>query len=274
MARSPAPCGGNRLVRITNGCNLTFTVRETSPAGAHRCSWPSPDFVAGWSSPAVQTIAAGDGNVLRVEEAQSAPVTGYFFWVDRQESSKGPYPRRRFMERAHQEHEDPAGMPDVYTELREVACRYLSRERKGHTLQPTALVHEAFLRLRQHKAAQGMDRGELMRLAARTMRHVLVDHARRRNAQKRGGASQRVALDDAVAVYHERAIDLIALHEVLERLESVDPRMTRIVEFRFFAGLTEEETAETLSVSTSTVRREWRLARHRQGRLADGSIRR
>lgn len=150
---------------------------------------------------------------------------------------------------------------DVYNELRNLAYRYLSRERRGHTLQPTALVHEAFLRLRHQKSLYGVDRKKYIGIAARTMRHVLVDHARVRNAQKRGGDMQRVPLDDVLAEYQERAIDIIALHDALEQLAHVDERMVQIVELRFFAGINEEQTAAMMDISPSTVRREWRHAK-------------
>lgn len=155
----------------------------------------------------------------------------------------------------------PLQQTAIYGELRALACHFLRGERKGHTLQPTALVHEAFLRLGHLTDKAPTDKHGLVRLAAKTMRLVLVDHARRRNAQKRWGKATREPLDDAVAVYHERAFDLIALHEALERLAEIDPRSAQVVDLRFFAGLSEAETAATMGVSTSTVRREWSLAR-------------
>lgn len=150
----------------------------------------------------------------------------------------------------------------AYADLKELAVRYLRRERRGHTLQPTALVHEAFLRLRRQRALGHLDQGKLIGLAARTMRIVLVDHARRRNAQKRGGHAPREPLDDMLVVYEDHALDIIALHEALERLSAIDSRMTEIIDRRFFAGLSEEETAAGMGISASTVRREWRLARN------------
>ncbi|MHC4067216.1 MAG: ECF-type sigma factor [Planctomycetota bacterium] len=149
----------------------------------------------------------------------------------------------------------------VYDELRALARRYLSRQRPDHTLQPTALVHEAYLRLITHRRSQGMDRTQFFWAAARAMRSVLVDHARRRRALKRGGTSRRVPLDQAVTSYDDRSIDLVALDEILERLKATDPRMTRIIDLRFFGGLSEEATAQALGVSARTVRREWRIAR-------------
>lgn len=157
---------------------------------------------------------------------------------------------------------DTSQLPEVYPQLRAIARSFLSRERKGHTLQPTALVHEALLRIPPGKLDRDVDRRELVGIAARTMRMVLVDHARRRNAQKRGGTAERTPLDDALAVYEERALDVLALNEALERLAKLDTRVTHIIELRFFAGLTEAETAEALEIAPSTVRREWRLARN------------
>ena len=159
------------------------------------------------------------------------------------------------------DHPDPVELPAIYGDLRALACRFLRGERKGHTLQPTALVHEALLRMGVDQDESPKERHELVRLAARTMRHVLVDHARRRNAQKRGAGAHREPLDNALAVFDERSLDVIALHEALERLAEVDMRSTQVVELRFFAGLSEAEVADALGISTSTVRREWSLAR-------------
>jgi RNA polymerase sigma-70 factor, ECF subfamily len=156
------------------------------------------------------------------------------------------------------------GTPEAYDELRRLATGYLSRERRAHTLQPTALVHEALARLMAGRGAgalAGMDRGEYVAAVARAMRLVLVDHARRRGAQKRGGARHRVPLDDSLALYEESASDLLALDEALERLAALDPELARMVELRFFGGLTEEETAREMGVSSRTVTRAWRFAR-------------
>lgn len=150
---------------------------------------------------------------------------------------------------------------EVYDELHELAREYLSRQRRDHTLQPTALVHEAYLRLIKQKSPPGVDRARFFWTAARAMRSVLVDHARRRRARKRSSTGSRIPLDEAVASYDERAIDLLALDELLDRLQAIDPRMTRIIDLRFFGGLTETETAAALDVSPRTVRREWRTAR-------------
>lgn len=152
-------------------------------------------------------------------------------------------------------------LPDVYAELRDLAHRYLSVERPGHTLQPTALVHEAYLRISAQTSRLALDRAELIAAAAGAMRLVLVDHARRRRAEKRGGSARRVPLDDVLASYEERAIDLVAVDDALQRLTNVDPDLARLVELRFFGGLSEEDIASVLGVSARTVRRGWRTAR-------------
>ena len=151
--------------------------------------------------------------------------------------------------------------PSAYQQLRRLAMGYLSRERRDHTLQPTALVHEAFLRLDAMPRFEAGGQEDVIRAAAHAMRLVLVDHARRHRAKKRSGTYERVPLDETILRYEERAIDLIALNDALGELARLDPRMVEIIELRFFAGLTEEEAAGTIGVSASTVRREWRLAR-------------
>lgn len=151
--------------------------------------------------------------------------------------------------------------PDLYTHLRGIAARYLSRERPDHTLQPTALVHEAYLRLQRDGQLQGPDREGLIALAAHAMRLVLVDHARRRRADKRGGTGQRVPLDDTLLLFESSADGLIELDSALEKLERRQPGLARIVDLRFFGGLTEEETARELGVSVRSVRRGWAFAR-------------
>lgn len=154
-------------------------------------------------------------------------------------------------------------LASVYTELRRVARDYLSQERAGHTLQPTALVHEAFLRLAKNEtdSGPGPDRRTLVAQAARAMRLTLVDYARRRNARKRCVGGKRLALDQALECYERRSIDLVALDSALERLAGVDTQLARIVELRFFGGMTTDETAATLNTSPSTVVRGWRFAR-------------
>lgn len=150
--------------------------------------------------------------------------------------------------------------PTLYADLREVAAAHLARERPDHTLQPTALVHEAFLRLSK-SGRMGLERKDLVCLASRAMRCILVDHARRRRAEKRGGGGVRVPLDRAIARYEHGGLDLLELHSALEKLERAEPGLARIVELRFFGGLTEEETGAELGVSVRTVRRGWSFAR-------------
>jgi RNA polymerase sigma factor (TIGR02999 family) len=152
-------------------------------------------------------------------------------------------------------------IPLVEAELRRLARRYMRRERRGHTLQTTALVNEAFVRLTDVRRVAWQDRAHFLGISARVMRRVLVDHARARGFAKRGAGAQRVPLQDDLLVSQELPIDLIALDHALERLAAVDPRKSRVVEMRFFAGLTVEETAEALHVSGDTVKRDWRLAK-------------
>lgn len=153
-------------------------------------------------------------------------------------------------------------VPNVYKELRELAQLLFCRERPDHTLQPTAVVHETYLRLARQRRLTWDDRIHFVALAARVMRHVLVDHARRRGAQKRGGdlAPNVLTSQDTVGK-HENEIDLVALNELLKILADVDPRQANIVELRFFGGLTIPETAEVLGLSHATVEREWAMAR-------------
>jgi RNA polymerase sigma factor (TIGR02999 family) len=151
-------------------------------------------------------------------------------------------------------------IPHVEAELHALAQRYLSRERLGHSLQPTALVNEAFLRLIDYKAINWQNRAHFFGVAANLMRHVLVDHARRRN-QKRGGDLLRVSLADAENVAEARTADVIALDEALNNLATFDLRKSQIVELKFFGGLSEEEIAEVMKLSLRTVQRDWNLAR-------------
>jgi RNA polymerase sigma factor (TIGR02999 family) len=150
--------------------------------------------------------------------------------------------------------------PLVYDELRRLAGGYLRRERAGHTLQATALVHEAYLRLIGQQHLDWQSRAHFFGVAAQVMRHVLVDHARSRRAAKRGGGEAHLPLDEAGDSADERAAELIALDDALRSLARFDERKSRVVELRYFGGLTEEETAEVLGVSPATVRRESRLA--------------
>ena len=152
-------------------------------------------------------------------------------------------------------------IPLMETELRRLARGYMGRERQGHTLQTTALVNEAFLRLTDARQVRWQDRAHFLGISARLMRRVLVDYARRRGFQKRGGGAQRVTLHEALATASDPALDIVALDRALEALEKSDPRKSRIVELRFFGGLSVEETAEVLKVSTDTVKRDWRLAK-------------
>ena len=152
-------------------------------------------------------------------------------------------------------------MPLVYEELRRMANHYMRNERKGHTLQTSALVNEAYLRLVDHENIDWQNRSHFFGLAAQAMRRILVDHARSRNYQKRGGNAERVSLDEAANFAEERATELIALDEALQELAKLDPRKSRIVEMRYFGGLTGEETAEVLGISTATVARDWETAK-------------
>ena len=152
-------------------------------------------------------------------------------------------------------------MPLVYEELRHLAHRYMRREKPGHTLQTSALVNEAYLRLVKQSEIQWESRAHFFGIAARLMRQILVDQARRRNFAKRGGGAIRVSLNDATAIAQEQSASVVALDEALKTLEETDPRKSRIVELRFFGGMSIEETAEALNVSPGTVMREWTFAR-------------
>jgi RNA polymerase sigma factor (TIGR02999 family) len=147
-------------------------------------------------------------------------------------------------------------LPLVYDDLRRIAHRQLGRERDGHTVSTTALVHEAYLRLVDRHAGWE-DRAQFLGVAAQAMRRVLVDYARQHRAAKRDGAREQVPLDDALLVVEERADSLLALDDALTRLARLDARQGRVVECRFFGGLTEDETAEVLGVTSRTVRRDW-----------------
>ena len=152
-------------------------------------------------------------------------------------------------------------LPAVYGELRALAARHLRAERPDHTLQPTALVHEAYLRIAAVPQVSVLDRGQFFGLAAQMMRRILVNHAEARNAAKRGGAATRVTLDDSVSWTGDRDIDLVELDDALTRLAAISPRQSQVVELRFFAGLGIEEAAEVLGISPATLKREWTLAR-------------
>ena len=153
-------------------------------------------------------------------------------------------------------------MPVVYDELRRLASNYLRRERAGHTLQPTALVNEAYLRLVDQRKARWQNRAQFFGVAAQLMRRILVDHARVRQAQKRGGSDQQqLSLSQADRIAAHAEVDLLALHEALNQLAVIDPQQARVVELKFFGGLTIEETAEVIGISHATVERDWTMAR-------------
>ena len=152
-------------------------------------------------------------------------------------------------------------VPVVYEELRRIARRQLRNERTGHTLTTTALVHESYLKLAEQTRAAFQDRTHFLAVASQAMRRILIDYARGHRAARRGGDQQRVDLEDATVAAVEQSESLIALHEALERLEQLDPRQCRVVECRFFGGMTEEETAAALGVTDRTVRRDWLKAK-------------
>jgi RNA polymerase sigma factor (TIGR02999 family) len=152
-------------------------------------------------------------------------------------------------------------LPVVYQELRRLAAGYIRHEKPGQTLQPTALVHEAYLRLLKDRPDRWQNRAHFCAIAAHSMRQILIEHARARNAQKRWGAKPRITLDESLIRGGEQSVNLLALDEALERLAALDPDQARIVELRFFGGLSVEETAEALSVSPATVKRHWTVAR-------------
>ena len=152
-------------------------------------------------------------------------------------------------------------IPLVQPELHRLAHYYMSRERAGHTLQTTALLNEAYLQLTDKTQPQWQNRTHFMAVAAQLMRRIMVDHARARHALKRGGAAQRVTLDEAALVTETRAPELLALDEALENLAAYDPRMSKIVEMRYFGGLTDEEIAEVLKIHPNTVMRDWSAAK-------------
>ena len=153
-------------------------------------------------------------------------------------------------------------MPLVYTELRRLASNYLRRERQGHTLQPTALVNEAYLKLVDQRNAKWQNRAQFFGISAQLMRRILVDHARQHQAAKRGGSDQvRLSITTAEAMVKQPEIDLLALNEALDELGKIDTQQSRIVELKFFGGLSIEETAEVLGIGHATVERDWKMAR-------------
>jgi RNA polymerase sigma-70 factor, ECF subfamily len=163
--------------------------------------------------------------------------------------------------RAGDERAESRLMQAVYPELRRIAARHLRSERPGHTLQATALVNEVYLRLVGQMDKDWKNRSHFFAVAAGVIRRILVDHARHRKAQKRDGAMQRIELTDGIAISEDRLEEILAIDAALERLAAWDPRQCRVVELRFFAGLTDEEVAEALGVSARTVKRDWKVAR-------------
>jgi RNA polymerase sigma factor (TIGR02999 family) len=152
-------------------------------------------------------------------------------------------------------------LPLVYRELKRLAGAQLRNERPGHTLQPTALVHEAYIKLVDQRDVSWQNRAHFMGVAAQVMRRILMDYARTRNREKRGSGVRPVALDEALVVSEDRSSELVEIDEALTRLEQMDPRQAKVVELRFFGGLSVEETAEVMGISTPTVKREWAMAK-------------
>jgi RNA polymerase sigma factor (TIGR02999 family) len=152
-------------------------------------------------------------------------------------------------------------MPLVYDELHKVAAQYLRHQRPDHTLQPTALVNEAYLKLIDISDVDWQDRAHFFAFASQTMRHILVDYARTQAREKRGGGAQKLSLDEAISFSKETEVDLLSLDEALRELAAIDQQQGKIVELRFFGGLTVEETAVVLHISPATVKREWRIAK-------------
>jgi RNA polymerase sigma-70 factor, ECF subfamily len=152
-------------------------------------------------------------------------------------------------------------MPLVYNELRRMAKRYMQSQPSGHTLQTTALIHEAYLKLADNKDKHFANRAHFFAVAANAMRHILVDYARTRHAEKRGGGVQVISLEDAPVLSSERASEIVALDDALKNLSAQDERKGRVVELRYFGGLSVEETAKVLKISRETVMRDWRFAK-------------
>lgn len=152
-------------------------------------------------------------------------------------------------------------MPLVYEELRRMAKNYMNSQPSGHTLQTTALIHEAYLKLADQREKRWQNRAHFFAVAAQSMRHILVDHARSHQTQKRGGETQIISLEDVAYISNERADEIVALDEALQNLSALDERKGRVVELRYFGGLSVEETAEVLKISQETVMRDWRFAK-------------
>jgi RNA polymerase sigma-70 factor, ECF subfamily len=152
-------------------------------------------------------------------------------------------------------------MPLVYQELRRMAKRYMSSQPSGHTLQTTALIHEAYLKLADNREKNWQNRAHFFAVAGQAMRHILVDHARSHKAEKRGGERQFISLEEVAVISTERAAEVVALDEALQNLTNIDERKARVVELRYFGGLSVEETAEVLKISANTVKRDWSFAK-------------
>ncbi|MBL9001493.1 MAG: RNA polymerase subunit sigma-70 [Phycisphaerae bacterium] len=169
---------------------------------------------------------------------------------------------------------DPAALfPVLYEELRRLAAAMLSRERAGHTLNPTALVHEAYMKLAAQRTHGWADRGAFIGVASQAMRRILVDHARAGGARKRGGHAQRIELTDAVCAFNDRAVDLLGLDAALDGLAALDARMAKLVEIRFFGGLSMEETATALGLPLRSAERDWNFARaYLRAKLSDEGV--
>jgi RNA polymerase sigma factor (TIGR02999 family) len=177
------------------------------------------------------------------------------------ESSPGKVTQLLAQLRAGQRDAESKLIPLVYAELRRLAAHYLRGERPDHTLQPTALVHEAYLRLTKLHDVDWQSRSHFFATAATVMRRILVDHARAQNANKREGCRDAIGLEEALVVSPARSLQLIVLDDALDRLAKLDVRRSKIVELRFFGGLSEEETGEVLGISARTVKRDWRVAK-------------
>lgn len=177
------------------------------------------------------------------------------------ESHPGEVTRLLIELRAGRREAEAKLIPLVYAELRRLAAHYLRGERPDHTLQPTALVHEAYLRLTRLTDLDWQSRSHFFATAATVMRRILVDHARAQGANKREGFREAINIEDALVASPEKSAELIALDEALERLAKLDARRSKIVELKFFGGLSEEETAEVLGISARTVKRDWRVAK-------------
>lgn len=162
-------------------------------------------------------------------------------------------------------------LPIVYQELRRLAANYLRRERPGQTLQPTGLVHEAYLRLLKDRPGRWQNRAHFCAIAAHSMRQILIERARARGALKRGAAQPRVTLDETLVAGGEQSFDILALDAALEKLAALDAEQARLVELRFFGGLTVEETAEAMQISPATVKRHWAIARAWLARELEGN---